>query len=83
MGLLNYRPYEPVPLTDEGEHQAEELLRLRHRIILDFLQNVLAIQPKRAEPIASEMEHAIDGTALERSVCFRAFVRTRAGEGKT
>jgi DtxR family Mn-dependent transcriptional regulator len=81
-GLINYQPYEPVTLTKEGEKQAEEIL-LRHRIILDFLREVLAIEPKRAESIACKMEHAIDPAALERFVCFLAFIRTHSGKGKT
>jgi DtxR family transcriptional regulator, Mn-dependent transcriptional regulator len=81
-GLINYQPYEPVTLTEEGEQQAEEIL-LRHRIILDFLREVLAIKPKQAESTACKMEHTIDPPALEKFVCFLAFIRTRSGKGKT
>ena len=81
-GLLNYKPYEPVTLTDEGEQRAEDIA-LRHRIIRDFLHEVLAIKPDRAECIACDMEHAIDGPALEKFVCFLAFAGTRSGKGKT
>jgi len=80
--LINYQPYEPVTLTKEGEQQAEEIL-LRHRIILDFLQNVLAVDSKEADSIACEMEHAINAAALEKFVCFLAFIGTRTGRGKT
>ncbi len=81
-GLVNYQPYEPVTLTPEGEQRAEQIV-LRHRIICDFLEKVLVIQPKRVEPIACEMEHAIDGPALEKFVCFLAFVGTRPAKGNT
>ena len=81
-GLVSYQPYEPVTLTKEGERRAEEIV-LRHRIILDFLQDVLAIEPKEAESIACEMEHAINNPALEKFVCFLAFIGTRAGKGRT
>jgi len=81
-GLINYQPYEPVTLTDEGEQRAEEIL-LRHRIILDFLRDVLAIDPKEVDSIACEMEHAINAAALEKFVCFLAFIGTRSGKGKT
>lgn len=80
--LINYQPYEPVTLTEEGEQQAEEIL-LRHRVILDFLQNVLAIDSNEADSIACEMEHAINAAALEKFVCFLAFIGTRSGKGKT
>ncbi len=80
-GLINYQPYEPVTLTREGEQQAEEIL-LRHRIILDFLQDVLGIRQKDVKSIARNMEHAINGAALEKFVCFLAFIRTRSSKGK-
>ncbi|MBN2563761.1 MAG: metal-dependent transcriptional regulator [Phycisphaerae bacterium] len=80
--LVNYQAYEPVTLTSEGERRAEQIL-LRHRILCQFLEDVLAIPPERAEPMAHQMEHAIDGAALERFVCFLAFIGTRAGKGKT
>jgi DtxR family Mn-dependent transcriptional regulator len=81
-GLVNYTPYEPVTLTGEGQERAEEMA-LRHRIILDFLRDVLAMNPEEAAVIADEMEHVIDARALDRFVCFLAFVRTRSGKGGT
>jgi len=81
-GLLNYQPYEPVTLTEEGEKRAEEIL-LRHRVILDFLQNVLALEAKQAEATACEMEHAVNASVLEKFVCFLAFVGTRPVKGNT
>ncbi len=81
-GLINYQPYEPVTLTNEGQHVADEIL-LRHRIILDFLRDVLAVEVKQAESIACEMEHAINIPALEKFVCFLAFIGTRSDQGKT
>jgi len=81
-GLINYAPYEPVTLAAKGRRQADQLL-LRHRIIRDFVENVLAIESERAERIACEMEHAIDGRALERFVCFLAFISTRPSKGRT
>jgi len=80
-GLVHYQTYQPVTLTDEGKQRAEEIL-LRHRIILDFLENVLAIEGDEAESIACDMEHAIKPPALEKFVCFLAFVGTRSRKGK-
>ncbi len=80
--LIHYQPYEPVTLTKDGEKQAENIL-LRHQVILDFLCNILAIDPKQAKQIACEMEHAITSPALEKFVCFLAFVGTRSAKGNT
>ena len=81
-GLLNYQTYEPVTLTKEGEERAEEIL-VRHRIILQFLGDVLAIESQEAESIACGMEHAITAPALEKFVCFIVFIGTRSDKGKT
>jgi DtxR family Mn-dependent transcriptional regulator len=78
-GLVNYEPYEPVTLSAEGRQRAGRIV-LRHRVIEDFLESVLGLEAGRANSIACGMEHAIDRDALDRFVCFLAFVgRRRAG----
>lgn len=81
-GMLNYQPYEPVTLTREGQNRAEAIL-LRRRIILSFLQDVLAIEPRQAESITCKMEHAIAPPALEKFVGFLVFIGARSGRRKT
>lgn len=39
-GLINYEPYESVPLNEKGMKLAQPL-EMRHRILMDFLQEVL------------------------------------------
>lgn len=80
-GLVNYEPYEPVTLTSEGAEQAEYIL-LRRRLLEDFLTSVLALEPVRAAAAAGDMEHAVDREAMERFVCFLAFVNQQH-EGRT
>jgi len=79
-GLINYEPYELITLTDEGRERAEELA-IRHRIIRDFLENVLGLEAERADATACGMEHVIDREALERFVCFLAFMRPHSPDG--
>ena len=79
-GLINYEPYEPVTLSPEGRERSEQIV-LRHRIIEDFLENVLDIPPERADSIACGMEHAIDREALQRFVCFLAFIKQHSPDG--
>ena len=76
-GLVNYEPYGLITLTDEGRGKAEELA-MRHRIIKDFLEKVLRLDRGRAECTACGMEHAVDREALERLVCFLAFIEHRS-----
>ena len=79
-GLINYKPYELITLTGEGKARAEGLV-IRHRIIRDFLQNILDLNPDRADATACGMEHAVDPEALERFICFLAFMRRHSAEG--
>jgi DtxR family Mn-dependent transcriptional regulator len=81
-GLVNYEPYEPVTLSPEGREKAERVV-LRHRVIEDFLRNVLDLEAERASSIACGMEHAVDRGALDRFVCFLAFVGRRRDEGES
>ena len=79
-GLVNYEPYELITLTEEGRARAERLL-MRHRIIRDFLENILGLDPEQADATACGMEHAVHPEALERFVCFLAFMRRHSAEG--
>jgi len=81
-GLVKYEPYEPVTLSGEGRQKASRVV-LRHRVMEDFLRNVLGLEAERADSIACGMEHAIDRDALDRFVCFLAFVGRRREEGES
>lgn len=81
-GLVNYQPYEPVTLSAAGHETAARVV-LRHEVMKDFLRNVLGLEAERAGTIACGMEHAIDRDALNRFVCFLAFVGRRRGEGES
>jgi DtxR family transcriptional regulator, Mn-dependent transcriptional regulator len=80
-GLIHYRPYSFITLTESGRKIAEEVA-YRHRVLKDFLLNVLQIDEPTAEATACRMEHAIDPRSLERLVCFIEYIHTcpRAGE---
>lgn len=81
-GLVNYEPYEPVTLSPMGRREAGRIA-LRHRVMEDFLRNVLGLEAERADAIACGMEHVIDRDALDRFVCFLAFVGRRREEGQS
>ena len=82
MALVNYEPYEPVTLTAQGMEKAKAIA-LRHRIVQDFLENALGLEAERAESIAYGMEHAIDREAMERFICFLAFIGQRDEQGQS
>lgn len=79
-GLINYEPYELITLTEEGRNRAEKL-DSRHRIIRDFLENILNLDPERADETACGMEHAVERDVLERFTCFLAFMRRCSTDG--
>lgn len=81
-GLIHYETYEPVTLTESGNEVAEHLY-FRYRVIHDFLQNVLDLEPEKAAEVAHEMDHAVDDKALDRFTCFLAFLSTEAENGKS
>ena len=72
-GLVNYQPYVPVTLLAKGRERAAQIV-LRHRIIADFMENVLAIPKDQAQSVAGKMEHSVDTKTLDRFVCFLAFI---------
>ena len=77
--LVEYEPYELIVLTPRGRDKALTIV-MNHYIINHFLQSVLALDLKRAEHIAGELEHAVDREAMERFVCFLAFAEKFAAE---
>lgn len=72
-GLVNYQPYAPVTLSAKGRERAEQIV-LRHRIIADFLENVLAIPKYQTQSAACKMEHNADAKIFDRFVCFLVFI---------
>ncbi|MFO7956573.1 MAG: metal-dependent transcriptional regulator [Candidatus Brocadiia bacterium] len=79
-GMINYEPYEFITLTEEGRERAEQLV-VRHQIVRSFLGDILGLEAERAEQTACDMEHAVDRRALERFVCFLAFIHRYSPAG--
>ena len=79
-GMVNYEPYELITLTDKGRERAEQLAT-RHHIVRNFLEDILGLEARQAEATACDMEHAVDRQALERFVCFLAFIQRHSPAG--
>jgi DtxR family Mn-dependent transcriptional regulator len=79
--LINYAPYSYITLTRRGMHIASEISR-RHTVIQTFLEDVLLLEPERADANACRMEHAMDKVAIDRLVQFIDYIRAcpRAGD---
>ncbi len=63
-GLVNYKSYSGVSLTEEGERAASHIIR-RHRVIERFLTDILGIDWERVDEFANRMEHAMPDEVLE------------------
>ena len=79
--LINYEPYSYITLTRKGTVIAKEINR-RHTVIQTFLEDVLLLEPERAESNACRMEHAMDKAAIDRLVQFIDYIHEcpRAGD---
>jgi len=73
-GLINYQPYSFITLTPRGRAAGREITR-RHRVIQNFLQQVLDLAPDSAEENACRMEHAMDRSAIDRLVQFIEYIQ--------
>lgn len=68
-GLVDYKPYESIALTPEGEEKARGIAE-RHTTVKQFLVEVLGVNPEDAEAEACGIEHAIEEKTLEKLVAF-------------
>jgi DtxR family Mn-dependent transcriptional regulator len=72
-GLVNYKPYGFITLTDTGRKQAEKVAR-KHEIIRSFFIDVLGVDAGTASKAACEAEHAFGSQIVKRLLSFIEFV---------
>lgn len=65
MGLVRQQAYGPVELTDDGRQLAKKV-RLRHRMLRQFLIEALGVDPGIAEKDACLMEHAVSPMTIDK-----------------
>jgi len=63
MGLVCHPRYDLVGLTPEGALQAERIYE-RHRLIRDFLSDVIGVDAACAETDACHIEHVVSEATL-------------------
>lgn len=73
-GLINYKPYEFITLTSEGEKIGKAISR-RHKILRDFMINVLGKDSDSTEQVACGMEHSMDPDLTVRLATFLEFTQ--------
>lgn len=65
--LILHERYGTVKLTDKGWKAAQAVKR-RHEVLLEFLVEVLEVDPRTAEQDACQMEHAVSTETIEKLV---------------
>lgn len=73
-GLINYKPYELITLTLEGEKIGKAISK-RHKILSDFMITVLGKDMESAEEVACGMEHSMDPDLTVRLATFLEYTQ--------
>ncbi len=64
-GLINYRPYSPITLTEQGKNAAENIFR-KHNIVKNFFKEILNMSEDEASDTACKIEHVISDNLASR-----------------
>lgn len=57
-GLITYRPYAPIQLTDKGREYANSVINA-HNVLHRFMIEAAGLSPKRAEAVGCLIEHIL------------------------
>jgi DtxR family Mn-dependent transcriptional regulator len=71
--FINYIPYGIITITPKGKKVAEGKL-VRHKIIANFLEKVLMIEPEMVHADATALEYSIPEDVLDKLVKFLEFL---------
>ena len=71
-GFINYVPYGIITITDKGVKKAENKIK-RHKIISNFLENVLMTDKNKVNENADRIEYCMPEEILEKFVQFLSF----------
>lgn len=80
-GLINYRPYNYVTLTDAGREIAKEVAK-KHEILKSFFVDVLGLKTKLAQSCACRAEHVLGQEVINKLLMFIEFVSEQNKNGK-
>ncbi len=72
-GLVNYRPYGYVTLTDSGRKTAAEIVK-RHEILESFFVNVLGLKARLAQDFACRAEHVLGQEVINKLLLLIEFI---------
>ncbi len=73
-GFINYEPYSSITLTDLGKKYAKDIIE-KHKIMSEFLENILNLPHDEAVQNACKMEHIMTETMFYRMTKFSIFIQ--------
>jgi len=68
-GLINYKPYGYITLTDSGITEAEKIAT-KHDVIKSFFVNILGVDNEVAQQAACRTEHALGSEIVSKLLRF-------------
>jgi DtxR family Mn-dependent transcriptional regulator len=80
-GLVNYKPYDYVTLTEAGKRSSMEVVR-KHNILKSFFINVLGVEKGIAQQAACKAEHTLGPEVIARLLSFIKFVTKNSKKGR-
>jgi DtxR family Mn-dependent transcriptional regulator len=80
-GLVNYRPYGTVSLTQAGLSRAAKVAK-KHDILESFFMDFLGLNHSVAHPAACKTEHIFKPAIVTRMADFTDFARKHARQGE-
>lgn len=72
-GLVNYKPYGYVTLTEDGQEVARRVVR-QHEVLARFFEGLLGAEPSTAQAAACRAEHTLGPDITARLTAFIEFV---------
>jgi DtxR family Mn-dependent transcriptional regulator len=80
-GLVNYKPYDYVTLTETGKKNAVEIVR-KHNVLKSFFIDVLGVEKNIAQQAACRAEHTLGPEVIARLLSFIEFVSRSSKKGR-
>lgn len=80
LGLVEHVPYGDVKLTDHGRTIASKVSE-RHRLLAEFLRDILAVPPDIADKEACALEHAIGPETTSALTAFVSYLKSSPPKG--
>jgi len=74
-GLVRHKKYSNIELTEKGEKTARDIF-LKHAVIFRFLNEILGLDPEKADKEACQLEHHLSDGTTDRFVKFVKYLKS-------